>query len=190
MIHRFTQLKDEANKLIPGQRYTSFRSDIEQKFPLIQQHDPESADMAYMANVTKEMIHISGANVVVYPRVKSESYDNVWEEEADPLYKNGVPLKAFFVPKPIEALLTPWGVDVENKTTIVFCKEEIYEFFKERMLQIGDLIEVPYNSIAIKPDRYRVTNAAPSGNFRYHWYYFNCNVENISGDEAVDVSHK
>ena len=189
MIHRFG-FGNDGNKLAAGQKLISPMSDIELEHSLLQVHDPDSPDMTYAANVARELLYKAAANVVVYARTNNSDHDEVWEEDPDPTYGSGKRMKAFFVPQPLEVQLTPWGVDAENKSTVVFILEDIYKEFGQRMVRAGDLIELPYNSVAIKPDRYMILNAFESGNFRYHWLYLSCNVENILDDKVLDIDHK
>jgi len=57
--------------------------------------------------------------------------------------------------------------------------------FGERMLRAGDVIYLPYNAAAINPTHYRVTNGAPSGNFRYVWFYFTCQAVVLKADSTI-----
>jgi len=190
MIHRFSQGHTDTTRKAPRQRRMMTRNDMERGYPLIQLHDTESVDHLLVGSISEEIVNISGGEVVVYPRTDSESYDDVYEEDPNPTYGSGIRLKAYFVPQPIEAQLTPWGVDVENKSTVVFSKEQVIRSFGERLIRIGDLITLPYNASLIKPDRYRVLNAYDSGNFRYNWFYWSCDVENITDDVTLDVDNK
>lgn len=188
MIHRFSN--DGEPTKTPGQQKLSTRSDMEEKYPLIQLHDNQSVDHSMVGSLAQEIINISGAEVVVYPRTNSESYDEVYEEDPDPTYGAGHKMKAYFSPKPIAAELTQWGVDAPNQTTVVFSREQVYKEFGDRMIRIGDLISLPYHGAGIKPDKYRVLNAADAGNFRYTWLYWSCQVENITNDETIDTDNK
>lgn len=190
MIHRFSQIHDQANAMAAGQRYTSNRSEVEQKHSLLQIHDPESNDMAFANAQAKEMVNLSGANVIVYARTNNGDHDEVWGEDANPTYLAGKHLKGYFVPQPLNIQLTQWGADGSMQTTVIFCREDVYKEFGKRMLRIGDIIELPYNGAVIKPDRFRILNAFDSGNFRYAWLYFSCLCENITGDEIIDIDHK
>lgn len=55
------------------------------------------------------------------------------------------------------------------------------------MLRAGDVIRAPYNSAQtdLAPRYFRVTNATPSGNFRYNWLYLTCKLESITADITV-----
>lgn len=190
-IHRFT-LGTQTDLIAAGQRQPSFRSDVERKDTPLKQYDPESADMAFANRIAQEIIEISGAEVIVYPRTDNGSFDPTWEEDADPSYKAGKHLKAYFAPQPMKSELTPWGYDTSNQTTLVFCREEVYAVFGSRMIREDDLISIPYNSAIMhkRPDKYRVLNAFDFGNFKYNWLYFSCMVENITNDSNQDVNHK
>jgi len=189
MIHRFSKGGD-ATRVAAGQQRIGHRTDMQRTNPLIQLHDSESLDHTLAADIADEIVNISGAEVIVYIRTDSESYDEVYEEDPDPTYKSGIRMKAYFAPQPIAAQLTPWGIDVENQTTVVFGKERVYAEFGDRMIRIGDIIELPYNASGIRPDRFRVLNAFDSGNFRYNWLYWSCQVENITNDITIDIDQK
>jgi len=186
MIHRFSKSAETITRIAPGQQRIGHRDDIAKSNPLIQLHDSESLDHGLAGSIAEEIININGGQVVVYARTDSESFDEVYEEDPDPTYKAGKRLKAYFVPQPISAQLTPWGVDVENQATVVFSKEQVRGEFGDRMIRIGDVVELPYNASAVRPDRYRVLNAFDSGNFKYNWLYWSCNVENLTDDITIE----
>jgi len=185
MIHRFAQRNDTA-----GAKLTSHRSDVEQHNPLIQLHDPESKDHGLTGSLSVEIINVSGAEVVVYIRTDHSGFDEVFEEDPDPTYYSGKRIKAFFVPQPKKTELLEYGIDTPNKAEIVFSRVQVVELFGSRMIRAGDIIEIPYNAKQIKLDRYRVLNAFDSGNFKYEWYYWTCEVENIPSDKVLDIDHK
>jgi hypothetical protein len=187
MIHRFGQVGG-GNPFTAGQ--DSLRSSVEQQYPLLQQHDPNSPDMAFANKLAGELIAISGANVTIYLRTNNTDVDVVWEEDADPTYGAGHHLKAYFAPKPLEATLTEYGVDVPNQTEVIFSRAQLYAEVGGRMMRAGDIIVLPYNSLAFNPDKFRVLNAFDSGNFRYDWLYFSCTVENITDDITIDTDNK
>jgi len=185
MIHRFSKGKETATRIGARQSQMGFRSDVERTHPLLQLHDSESVDHGLAATISDEIINISGGEVLVYARAESQSYDDVYDEEPDPVYKRPIRIKAYFPPQPIAAQLVPWGLDVENQATVVFAKEQVIAEFGERMITIGDVIELPYNASGIRLDRYRVLNAFDSGNFRYNWLYWSCQVENLTDDITI-----
>ena len=179
MIHRFSQGT-------PPGTPTTFRNDMDVMYPAIQLHDADSADHGLAASISNEIINISGAEVLIYTRAESQTYDDVYDEEPDPVYRRPKRLKAYFPPQPIAAQLVPWGIDVENQSTIVFSKGHVKAEFGDRMIIIGDVIELPYNASGIRLDRYRVLNAFDSGNFRYEWLYWSCFIENLTDDITID----
>ncbi len=191
MIYRFT-IASKVDKLVAGQASPSYRSDIEKQETPLKTYDPESADMVFANKIAQEVIHISGALLTIFIRTNNESYDKVWDEDPDPTHKSGKKIKGFFVPVPLETELTPWGADAPNKTTVIFCREEVLKVFGERMLREDDIIEMPFNAAMAnrQPKKYRILNAADSGNFRYNWLYFSCVVENITNDKNIDIDHR
>lgn len=166
---------------------TDFRSDFEQRHTQVALHDPESGDLKQARKHADEIINVSGAEVKVFIRTDNSNYDPVWDADPDPTYWDSELMKAFFKPQPLEMELKKWGVDVDNRTEIVFSHHQVYSRFGERMLRIGDVIQLPYNAAtpAVAPKNYRVTNAAPSGNFRYNWLYFTCAIEVLTADVTV-----
>lgn len=184
MIHRFGMsegIGDEAFDAV----HESFRSDIDQRHTSLALHDPDSADVKLARQLADEIINVSGAEVKVYVRTDNNDYDAVWDEDPDPTYWNSIPVKGFFKPKPIETELKRWGVDTANKTEIIFSHRQIYNILGERMLRAGDVVQLPFNAVPISPKNYRILNATPSGNFRYIWLYFTCQLELLTADITV-----
>lgn len=181
-IHNFAQL----NGASPGDQFASFQSALEKRNSPLQLHDPSNPDHSFYRSIAEEIVNISGADLVVYLRTNN-SFDDVWEEDADPTYYPGVRIKGFFAPQPKATELTPWGVDTPNATKITFSRGSVLNQFGNRMIRIGDVIEIPYNALGeVKPDRYRVLNSADAGQFRYEWFYWECYVESITDDVTID----
>lgn len=186
-IHRFAA---DTGQISPAQfdnAWVSHRSDIEQRNSPLALHDPESADVKMARAQAQEMVNISGAEVVVYMRTENADFDSVWDEDPDPTYWAPIGLKGYFKPQPLEAELKQWGAEVINKTEIVFAHSEIHQLTDRRMLRVGDVVQLPYNAAmaALAPKNYRILNATPSGNFRYNWLYFTCQLETLTADITV-----
>jgi hypothetical protein len=165
-------------------RQPDFRNDVEKESsPLSVFQDNEDGGIA--EHLAEEFVNLSGAWVVVKVRTDSNAYDDVWDEDVDPTYKNGFKTKAFFKTEPLQEELTKWGVDTPNKATVVFPRAVIYRKFGERMLRAGDLIDVPYGAIANSPKQYRITNVSETGNFKYRWLYLSCDAVAVSGDVTI-----
>lgn len=164
-----------------------FRSDTEKQNSSLSIFNSEAPEIKTARTLADEMINISGAEVKVFVRTDNADYDVVWDEDADPTYWTSELLKAFFKPSPIETELKKWGADSVNKAEVVFSHRQIYGLFGDRMLRTGDVIQLPFNAAMQdrSPSNYRVINASPSGNFRYTWIYFTCNVETLNADIAV-----
>jgi hypothetical protein len=169
------------------QAHTDFRTDVQQRHSQLALHDSNSNDLKLARTRADEMVNISGAEVRVYTRTENGDYDRVWDADPDPTYWNCVLMKAFFKPQPLEIELKKWGAESANKTEVVFSHRQVFEQFGERMLRTGDIVVLPYNSAtqATAPKTYRITNATPSGNFRYNWLYLTCFVEVLTGDITV-----
>jgi len=152
--------------------------------------DYDNPDIKFAAIRAKEIIRISGADVTVYPRVKKFDYDRTWDEDPNPLYGSGRKFRAYFAPKPTEAVMTMAGVDAPNQMNIVFAKQDVVEIFQDRFLIPGDIIDAPYGGSILKPRKYRIINAQDTGNFKYVWLYITCTCETIPDDKTIDVTHR
>lgn len=185
-IHRFAV---DTGQISPGTFdavWQSYRTEAEQRHTKIALHDVEVADIKLARQLADEIINVSGAEMQVYLRTDNNDNDDVWDEDADPTYWNPVPMKAYFKPAPVEVQLEKWGADMgEHRTEVVFSHRQLYEKFQKRMLRPGDVIQLPYNAAAINPKNFRITNATPSGNFRYIWLYYTCQVEILTADITV-----
>jgi hypothetical protein len=185
MIHQFAQDTGGVSADRFSSILKSFRSDVERRNSPIQIHNPENADLKLARLLADEQINISGAEIKVYIRTDNADYDEVWDEDADPTYWNPEFMKAYFKPQPIEVELAKWGADTKNKTEAIFSHVQVYNQFGERMLRTGDVLQLPYNAAAISPKNFRIINATPSGNFRYHWLYLTCTVETLTADITI-----
>lgn len=186
-IHSFAV---DTGQVTPSQFSTvleSYRSDVEQRHTKIALHDPETADLRYARQLADEQINVSGAEVKIFVRTENADFDDVWDEDADPTYWNPMFLKGYFKPQPLEAELNKWGLEVVNKTEIVFSHRQLFNELGERMLRAGDVIQLQYNAAtkAINPKNYRILNCSPTGNFRYNWLYFTCQIETLTADITV-----
>ena len=165
--------------------YEDFRSDIEQRNTPLALHDNESVDIKTARQIANELINAAGAEVNIYMRTDNADYDSIWDEDPDPTYWNKISLKACFKAKPLEVELVKWGADTSNSTEVAFSHHQLHLATEGRMLRVGDVIQLPYNSAAINPKNYRVLNASPTGNFRYVWLYFTCQVDILTADITV-----
>lgn len=170
---------------VASQKQTDFRAEVDQQNPNVAVYQ-DNEDLGFAEKIADELISVSGAWVTVYLRSDHEGFDKVWNEDVDPTYHNGVRLKGYFKPEPLQEELTKFGVDTPNKTTIVFSRFHLLRAFGERSLRAGDLIELPYGpkSDGI-PQKYRILNVSLTGNFRYLWLYQSCDAEAITGDITI-----
>jgi hypothetical protein len=186
MLHRFTQGATGLDSMAISQRYQDNRSEEMLDNPLYQANDQEAHDLSFAYKIAREMIRVNGAHVLIHPRTRNEDIDGVFDEDADPTYWSPQFFKGFFVPQPLEFELTEWGLDTKNQVEIVFFRDDLIELLGDRLSQIGDIIEIPYNSASQqKPKYYRVDNAQETGNFRYQWLYMTCQCTLLSGDVNI-----
>lgn len=186
-IHNFAVDTGQVDADIWDTILTSYRSESEQRHTPIAIHDYESADIKLARSKAKEIINVSGAEVTVFMRTDNHDYDAVWDEDPDPTYWNPMKIKGYFKPQPVETELKEWGAESVNKTEIVFDHFTIKQINGDRMLRIGDVVQLPYNSVDpnLAPKNYRVLNVTPSGNFRYTWLYLTCVLETLTADITV-----
>lgn len=164
------------------------RSDDQQRHTPLAIHNTESNDLQLARQRANEIINVSGAEIKVYARTDNADYDKLWDADPDPTYWNPVFMKAYFKPQPLEVELKKWGAEAsDNRTEIIFSHHQLYEKFSDRMLRVGDVIQIPYNAATkdLNPKYYRVTNAAPTGNYRYAWLYFTCHTTLLTADITV-----
>ena len=174
-----------------------FRSEEEQANSPLSLFNNNSSDIAFAERQAAEIINISGAVITLYmkePKRDAKEIE-VWDEDADPLYRAGVSMKAFFKPEPTQQELTRWGVDQRIRATMVFSRALLLgnPQVGKRLLLPGDVIEAPYNlpsNFDYGPFRFRVLNVKQTGFFKYRWLYVECACELITGDQALRVPFK
>lgn len=185
---------DTRQQLVTIDAIPDFRSKEEKQFTLLSLYDHSKADIAYAERLAEEIINISGAWVTVFLKEpkRDTRADEVWDEDADPLYRSGIKTKAYFKPEPVQSELTRWGVDTATKATIVFSRAAIFQEdgIGSRLLLPGDVIEAPYNyatKFDTGPYRFRILNVKHDGFFEYRWLYLHAVCELITGDDALQV---
>lgn len=175
------------------------RTEIEKQQTLLSVYNHDNPDIAYAERLAEEIVNISGAPIMVYKRRRNQR-DDVWEEDADPTYKNRQMIYGRLLPEPAEIQLTRFGVDVPNTSTIVFARSVVLKQFGNRMISEGDVLIVPHNTLIgtqftdirdgsadNRIDQYRVVKSGDTGNFKYRWLYWSCVVEAVTGDKTIDV---
>jgi hypothetical protein len=178
------------------------RTEAEKQLTELSVYNHGSPDISYAERLAEEIINISGAPIMVYKRGRNP-LDDVWEEDADPTYERGLKLKGWFTPEPAEISLTRYGVDVPNKTNVVFSRATVLKQFGNRMIAEGDILIVPHNTLIgtqftdtrdgsadNRIDQFRVIKSGDTGNFKYRWLYWSCNVENVTGDSTIQVDFR
>jgi hypothetical protein len=174
MIYNF-DFKQQYSSIdkVPDQR-----SEEERLNSILSVYNHDSNDIAYAERVAEELINISGAWTVIYKRTRNAgNKDEVWDEDADPTYQHAKRLKGRFAPAPAEILLTKWGVDVPNQTTITYSRANVLKEMGKLMISEGDVIVVPHNTLIgtqftdlrdgvdNRMDVYRVLKSSDTGNF-------------------------
>lgn len=171
------------------------RSDIEKQHTPLSVYNHDKPDLAYAERLAEEVINISGGWVTLYlkePLVDQNNLDDVWDEDADPIYQQGRDMKAWFKLDSLNLELTRWGIDSPLQITVVFPRAIlIKEVGEDRLITVGDVIEVPYNAPKLRgPARFRVLNAYDSGSFHYRWLYYTAVCELLISDTALNVPHR
>lgn len=180
-------------------RQPDFRSDEEKLDTPLSIYNHDSEDLAWAERAASELMNIAGAWITVYKRKRNAgNKDDVWEEDPDPTYKNGVKIKGRFVPQPAETMLSRWGADVKNLVTIHFSRANVIKLFGTEMIAEGDVLIVPHNTLSVtqtvdtregignRIDRYRVIKSSDVGNFKYRWLYWAVIVQNLTGDITIE----
>lgn len=171
-----------------------FRTDVERKNSPLSLYNHAKPDIAYAERMADEVINLSGALVTVFlkePKRDAKEIE-VWDEDADPLYRAGKNMKAYFKPEPTQQELTRWGYDQRLRATMVFSRAALFKEpgIGQRLLLPGDVIQAPYNlptNFDYGPLRFRVLNTKQSGFFEYRWLYVETTCELLTGDEALKV---
>jgi hypothetical protein len=189
-VHDFNFSVDE--RILSIDDVPDNRSDVEKQFSPLSVFNHLKPDLGYAERLAEEAINISGAWLMIFARTDNEDFNKTYEEDPNPTYKNGVRLKGYFKPEPLQLQLTKWGVDAPNTTTVVFARSAILDAFgQKRMIRPGDMLEIPHNSTGlVRSRRFRVVDAQDTGNFQYRWLYFSALVENIPDDKALAIDHR
>jgi hypothetical protein len=190
MLHEFNFSTDE--RFVSIDDVPDLRSDADKVFTPLSVFNHAKPDLGYAERLAEETINIVGAWVLILPRTDNADVNEVWEEDPNPSYKNGIRLKGYFKPEPTGLELTKWGVDAPNQTTIVFARSTILQQFgQKRMLRPGDVISIPHNALGqVRINKFRIVDAQDSGNFHYRWLYYQALLENIIDDKSLNVDHK
>ena len=173
-----------------------YRSDGEKNsFSIYDQSSPEIANMERQA---LDYIHSSGAITQVHLRTNELlGVDDVWEEDANPIYDLPKPFKGQFVPEPMSAALNKWGYEANAKFKINYSRAELLHELGNRLIRAGDVIIVPHNTLIQQQNtefidgniglanKFRVVGAQDTGNYNYRWLYWTCTVELLTGDITV-----
>lgn len=169
-----------------------FRSDAEKLYTPMALYNPDNPDIALVEREAEEMCNISGVISAIYLKTENEAnVDDVWDEDANPVYESPKIVKGVWRPEPLANELTKFGVDANARSIISFSRAVILRTF-HRNLREGDIIAMPQNTALadFNLDRqkdllfYRVISAVDDGNYKYRWLYTKCTVEPMSGDSA------
>ena len=194
-IHDFNRNFNETDE-----RFTSIDALPDHRSPIEKEHTPLAVynhakpDYAVAERWAEETVNIGGAFVTLFqkePHVDHDDLDDVWDEDADPLYAPGINLKAWFKADSLNIELTKWGVDSNVQVPITFARAILAKAVgMERLVTVGDVIEIPFNAPKLRgPARFRVLNAYDAGNYHYRWLYYTAVCELLTGDDAVKVTH-
>lgn len=194
-IYEFFKSSNEGDeRFISIDDLPDFRSDTEKRFTPLSVYNHAKPDLAAAERLAEEAINISGAIVTLYikePYIDQDGLETPWDEDADPIYRPGINLKAWFKVDSLNIEQTRWGVDSPLQVTVVFARAVLAkEVGLERLITVGDVVELPYNAPKLKgPARFRVLNAFDSGMWQYRWLYYTATCELLTGDAALRVTH-
>lgn len=184
----------EKEQFVTIDSIPDFRTEVERKMSPLSLYNHAKPDIAYAERMADEIINLSGAVVTLYlkePKRDAKEIE-VWDEDADPLYRTGKVMKAYFKPEPTQQELTRWGYDQRLRITAVFSRAALFKEsgVGQRLLLPGDVIEAPYNlpsNFDYSAFRFRILNVKQAGFFEYRWLYLEASCELITGDEALKV---
>ena len=170
------------------------RSEVEKQHTPLAVYNHAKPDLAFAERLAEETINIAGAWVTLYikePFIDHDNLDDPWDEDADPIYRQGIKLKGWFKVDSLNIEQTRWGVDSPLQITVVFPRAVLGNIVGlKQLVTVGDVVEIPYNSPKLRgPARFRVLNAYDSGMFHYRWLYYTSVCELLTGDEALKVTH-
>lgn len=175
------------------------RSDAERTLSSLSVFNHEKNDIGYVERMVDEIINLSGAWVSVYLKQVHNDIDDVWDEDIQPVWNANVKIKAWFKPPDRGTERVKWGIDSQLKIDIVFSRAMLIKETRigERLIEIGDVIEIPYNELEkageltekTRPLRIRVLTTSPMGNFHYRWLYHKCTCEVVTGDFTAAPHH-
>lgn len=198
-LYDFSQSQD----YISMDKQPDHRSDQERLNSPLSTYNHDSPDLAWAERTIEEMINLSGAWITVYKRGRNlANQDEVWEEDADPVYSRGIKVKGFFAPAPAESLLSRYGVDTPNQFAIFFSRAAIIQQFGAKMVAEGDVLTVPHNTMSVaqnvdvrdgpsnRIDQYRVIKSNDVGNFKYRWLFWKTECELLLGDKTIEVEFR
>lgn len=195
-IHDFFRTFDgEGERFSSIDELPDFRSPIEKQSTPLAAFNHAKPDLAFAERLAEESINISGAWVTIYlkePYLDHNDLNDVWDEDPDPIYQVGRDTKAWFKVDSLNIELTRWGVDSPLQITIVFPRAVLAKMVgMDRLLTVGDVIEIPYNAPKLRgPARFRVLNAYDTGMYHYRWLYYSAVCELLPADVALNVPHR
>jgi len=186
------------------QEYSSIDQQPDHRDPdksLISIFDQNNPDIAFMEREAFNHIHESGALTKVYLRTNDlGSVDDVWEEDANPIYDQPVNIKGQFVPEKMSVALNKFGIENNSKFEVNYSRAELLSLFGPRLIRSGDVIQIPHNTLIQTQntefidgqlglaDKFRVISGADAGSFNYRWLYWVVYVELLTGNFTVRPS--
>jgi hypothetical protein len=191
----FRSFGGEEQRFSSIENLPDFRSSVEKQSTPLSLYNHAKPDLAFAERLAEEAINISGAWVTLYlkePNLDHDDLDDIWDEDADPIYQVGRDMKAWFKVDSLNIELTQWGVDSPLQTTVIFPRAVLaQEVGMNRLLTVGDVLELPYNAPKLRgPARFRVLNAYDSGMYHYRWLYYTAVCELLPADTALNVPHR
>lgn len=189
---------DDEQKYSSLDQASDFRSLEEQTNGLSAIYDHDNPDIANQEREIVSLVNDSGAWLKLFHRTSDlGQVDDVWEEDANPLYLPPVPVKGMFTPDSVATALTKYGIETKVGFEIHFSRANLLFLFGQRLIRKGDVIQVPHNTLIQTQsteflsgpqnqiDKFLVTEAKDTGNFNYRWMYWTCTVQNVAGDITV-----
>lgn len=180
------------------QQFPDFRSGEQQENSKLSIFNEDNPEIARMEREAFDYIQSSGAITNIYLRAQDlGAVDEVWEEDNNPIYNTPASVKGQFVPDKMSTALIKFGIESNAKFEVNYSRAQLFDLFGSRMIRKGDVIQIPHNTLVQTQntefidgqlglaDKFRIIDAYDVGNYNYHWLYWQCIVELLTGDISV-----
>jgi hypothetical protein len=103
-------------------------------------------DIEYFNSVDQEVIELGGSDMYYIKFMRSENFDELYEEDRDKVYANKLIIRGHYTPAPIGQEITQFGITLSNDQRFVFNKD----YLKKKLGRLpiaGDIIQPRFQNI-------------------------------------------